>query len=119
MLFLPLLITPANHELRYWMFVPMTMAICTAKYFTSLVAKHQKWIFVGALLCAGVVCWDLRNNFVINGFRGPADMAPNKAKDYWLHADKTKNECIIGETPKTIYWAGPTFSEFPVSDCTR
>ena len=119
MLVLPLFITPANHELRYWMFVPMTMAICVAKYFTFLGAKYQKWVFVGSLLCAVFVCWDLRKNFVIKGFRGPADIAPTEAKDYWLHASTTQSECIIGKTPKTIYWAGPTFSEFPVSDCTK
>jgi len=113
--FLFVSILPFNYELRYWMYIPFCLAFWISVQ--EGIFKKDKLDFLCKfliLISLGIV---LKNYFVLDlASRQPIDLAPQEAKDFWATADKTQLHKLCEKVPNTIYWTGPTFSEYKVQD---
>ncbi len=104
---------PQSHELRYWLFVPVSLAMFTGLGLDALSPRLRAGLRVGfALLAIYVVAktatWSI-------DLSPPESFAPDEARAYWENPARPLLVC--DRVPQTIYWAGPTFKEFPVEAC--
>ena len=107
---------PQNHELRYWLFIPVALAVATAR----ALASERPPRVVGPMLAAGAlfVVWSVRP-FAIDA-RLPAALAPRGAREFWAAqaAHPTRGPIRVCDVnPDGIFYAGPTFREYDVVAC--
>jgi hypothetical protein len=109
---------PQGHELRYWLFVPITLAVWTARALPGappLARRALATTFVAA------AAWVLvaTDPFSLDP-RPPVALAPKRAIAFWREAARRRDPAprvVCGEMPRTIFFAGPTFREFRVIAC--
>jgi hypothetical protein len=109
---------PQGHELRYWLFVPLCLAIWTARALPAAprLARHA---IRATLLCAALFVLVAVDPFGLDT-RTPAELAPRRAVAFWREAAARRDReprVICGEMPHTLFFAGPTFREFRVIAC--
>jgi hypothetical protein len=111
-------VLPQGHELRYWLFVPLTLAFWTSRVIADLPTLARRTLksalFAGALFVVAAT-----RPFAIDA-RPPADFAPAKARAFWSaqQADPSPTPVKVCDVnPDGIYWSGPTFREVPVIAC--
>lgn len=100
---------PMGHNLRYALFIPLTLAWCI-----SLIPAGYGKALRALLLLTAVITSMLINPFFIDS-RKPFEHAPQKAKNFWQTASKHTRESPkqIHETPNVaIYFSGPEFNSF-------
>ncbi len=107
---------PQSHELRYWLFIPLGLAIATARAFASERPPRA----VGAMLVLGAA-------FVLLVLRPfgidarPAEAyAPRAARAFWAEQSahpKPEPVRICDVNPEGIFYAGPHFREYAVIAC--
>jgi hypothetical protein len=107
---------PQSHELRYWLFIPLGLAIATARTFASERPPRA----VGAMLVLGAAFVLLVvKPFAIDS-RPPEAFAPLAARAFWAEQSahpKPEPVRICDVNPNGIYYAGPNFREYRVIAC--
>jgi hypothetical protein len=107
---------PQSHELRYWLFVPLALALWTARALAERSKAGADRALRVALVAGAALVLRLTHPFAIDA-RPPAAFAPREARAFWAspeaHADGEPT-AICNVNPKGIFWAGPTFREFRV-----
>lgn len=111
-------VLPQGHELRYWLFIPIVLAIWTARG----LAQSPRWTRVafGSVFLAAAVWVLLAVDPFTLDTRPPATFAPQDAREFWrAHAPDPHGPParICGWIPRAIYWSGPTFREYRVEAC--
>jgi hypothetical protein len=111
-------ILPQSHELRYWLFVPLGLAIATALGLAPDVARPARTLRAALVVGAAFVLFMTRP-FALDP-RPPEALAPAKAIAFW--AEQTAHPRpepvrICEVNPEGIFYAGPHFREFRVVAC--
>jgi hypothetical protein len=114
-----LLVIPQNHELRYWLFIPLCGLYIIAQNLGFLSSRLQIGLKVYFVVCAILVF-----NLTFDRYRvsptTPAELTPGVAREFWAQYANSQNpasECINVDIPWGIFWAGPSFNEYPVQYC--
>jgi hypothetical protein len=113
---------PQSHELRYWLFAPLTAAVFSARALARRPPRSRADRALGAALFAGAAfVLFITHPFAIDA-RPPEAFAPREARAFWAspaaHADGEAYE-ICNVNPYGIFWSGPTFREYRVRACYR
>ena len=111
---------PQSHELRYWLFLPLSAAYLTGEALARLPRRAAIPLQGALVACAGFVLWTVLAPFTIDASPA-ADYAPEMAKKFWVarEADMDGRTIIVSAHPRTIFWAGPDFNTFKVRDMQR
>jgi hypothetical protein len=108
---------PQSHELRYWLFAPLALAVFTAR---ALARPGSGLLRAALVLGAAFVLLAVRP-FALDA-RPPAAFAPREARAFWASPEaRAQGEPyeICNVTPYGIFWSGPTFREYRVRACYR
>jgi hypothetical protein len=111
-------ILPQGHELRYWLFVPLALALWTARVIEDLRPGLRRTL-QSALLAGAIVVLGATHPFAIDP-RPPAAFAPEKARAFWAQQSAQPSAALVkvcDVNPDGIYWSGPNFREYPVVAC--
>jgi hypothetical protein len=116
MFFCSLHVLPQNHELRYWMMVPICFAILCALSLRDMQPRVQ--LVTKALFSIGVAIslWQSPLAFHHRA-RQPHEVAPPEAREFWSKADPSLEYRVCGKVENAIFWAGPKFNSFRVQAC--
>jgi hypothetical protein len=113
---------PQSQELRYWLFVPLSLAAVFGATVPQLHSVVSVPIKASILACAVFVVW--KNGLWVPStidLRPPEVFAPEEAKAFWKENEvREKNQPpirVCGKNPFTLYWSGPTLNEIPVEGC--
>jgi hypothetical protein len=109
---------PQSHELRYWLFIPLGLAIATALGLAADVARPARVLRAALVVGAAFVLFVTRP-FALDP-RPPEALAPAKAVAFW--AEQTAHPQpepvhICDVNPEGIFYAGPHFREYRVVGC--
>lgn len=111
---------PQSHELRYWLFIPLVSALVVGRVLASGSFRYLLPLKLLLLLAAAYVVGT--TDLLSLDLREAATYAPAEAVSFWeeqkVNADKVPRT-ICGKMPNTVFWAGPTFNEFPVRACAE
>jgi hypothetical protein len=108
---------PANHELRYWFFIPLTLAFWTSRYLAQSPHNALSRITQVALIAtAGYFCLTIPHVYDWSKPSKVTDWSHPAAQSFWQTAKADETNFVCGAIPYAIYWAGPTFNEYPVKD---
>ncbi len=112
---------PQSHELRYWLFIPITLAAWTARGLAGAARGARAGRALLGPVFATSALWVL---LALDPFRldtRPAEaFAPAEALAFWrAHAPDPEGAPIrvCGQIPRAIFWSGPTFREYRVEAC--
>ena len=111
-------VLPQGHELRYWLFIPLALALWTARGIEGLPAPLRRSL-KPALFLGAVFVLLATHPFAIDP-RPPQAFAPTAARAFWAAQaahPRTEPARICNVNPDGIFWAGPTFSEYRVVAC--
>lgn len=113
---------PQSQELRYSLYIPITLALVFATSFEHLprfMLNSAKFLIFGSML------WVMYKvplyNFSTIEHRSMLELMPEEAKQFWTteahnpSASEVINVC--GKTPFTIYWAGADLNTYRVKAC--
>jgi hypothetical protein len=109
---------PQSHELRYWLFVPLGLAIATALGLAADVAGRARALKTALVVGAAVVLFVTRP-FELDS-RPPEALAPAKAVAFWAEQrahPRPEPVRICDVNPDGIFYAGPHFREFRIVSC--
>ncbi len=109
---------PQSHELRYWLFVPLTLALWTALGIARAPALARRALSVALLAGAAVVLFVARP-FAIDA-RPPREFAPREARAFWAQQELQPSPepvRVCNVNPEGIFYAGPNFREYAVIAC--
>jgi hypothetical protein len=111
-------VLPQGHELRYWLFVPLALALWTARGIEMQTPAVRRTLGTALFLGALFVLW-VTHPFAIDP--RPADaFAPKAARAFWAERaahPQSEPARICDVNPDGIFWSGPTFREYPVVAC--
>jgi hypothetical protein len=116
---LMLSVIPQNHELRYWLFIPLCGLYLIAQDMEFLSNRWQLGLKAFFLVCAIFVFNKTFDRYRVSKIT-PAELTPGVAREYWVRRANSQiaaDECIKVDIPWGIFWAGPTFNEYPVQYC--
>ncbi len=111
-------LVPQGHELRYWLFIPLSLAVWTARALPRAPALARRAL-AATLLGAALYALVAVDPFSLD-VRTPAELAPRRAVEFWRERTRRPDRAtrrVCGEMPRTIFFAGPTFREFRVIAC--
>lgn len=109
---------PQGHELRYWLFVPLSLTVFMGRSLAalpSLVRGATQALLLGAALYVLAAT----QPFTLDA-RPASAHAPPEAIEFWeARARAPADEALLvcGRLPRTIFWSGPTFNEYRVIAC--
>jgi hypothetical protein len=109
---------PQSHELRYWLFVPLGLAVATALGLASDVGRPAR-VLRGSLVLGAAFVLFVTRPFALDS-RPPAAFAPAKARAFWAVQAAHPSPApvrVCDVNPDGIFYAGPTFREYPVIAC--
>jgi hypothetical protein len=109
---------PQSHELRYWLFVPLCLAIATALGLGQEVTRPARLLRAALAAAALFVLFETRP-FRLDS-RPPAELAPDDAVAFWAEQaahPKPEPVRICNVNPNGIFYAGPSFREYRVTAC--
>jgi hypothetical protein len=109
---------PQSHELRYWLFVPVSLAIAAALGLARDVPGPARATRAALVAGAAFVLFMTRP-FELDT-RTPEELAPRKALAFWANQranPKPEPVRICDVNPEGIFYSGPTFREFRVVAC--
>ncbi|MEX2207029.1 MAG: hypothetical protein WEF50_12445 [Myxococcota bacterium] len=109
---------PQSHELRYWLFVPLTLALWSARGLAGARSRTSR-VLKAALLAAAAFVLLVARPFAIDA-RPPQAFAPKQARAFWaLQAAQpsTGPVRVCDVNPEGIFYAGPSFREYRVIGC--
>jgi hypothetical protein len=109
---------PQSHELRYWLFVPVGLAVATALGLAADVTRPARVVRAMVVLGAAFVLFMTRP-FELDT-RPPEAFAPAKAVAFWAAQrahPQPEPVRICDVNPDGIFYAGPRFREYRVTAC--
>lgn len=109
---------PQSHELRYWLFAPLSLAIAAALGLAPDVPRPARVTRTALVLGAAFVLFMTRP-FELDT-RTPAELAPRHAVAFWQSQRENPQPepvHVCDVNPEGIFWSGPTFREFRVVAC--
>jgi hypothetical protein len=109
---------PQSHELRYWLFVPLSLAIATALGLARDVERPAR-VLRSALVAGAAFVLFVTRPFALDA-RPPAAFAPAKAVAFWAAQSaqpRPEPVRICDVNPDGIFYAGPSFREYRVIAC--
>ncbi len=109
---------PQGHELRYWLFVPLMLALWTARAIDGA-SPILRRALKAALFAGAIFVLLVTHPFAIDA-RPPQEFAPSKARAFWEQQAAhpgTEPARICDVNPDGIFWSGPTFREYRVTAC--
>jgi hypothetical protein len=109
---------PQSHELRYWLFVPVSLAVAAALGLARDVPRPARVTRTALVLGAAFVLFMTRP-FELDT-RTPAELAPRHAVAFWQSQranPQPEPVRVCDVNPEGIFWSGPTFREFRVVAC--
>jgi hypothetical protein len=109
-------IMPQSHELRYWLYIPLSLILLFVLHEKSY-PRHILIAARGLLsICACYVLFSL-SPYPID-WSTPEAYALPAAKEFWnQHPRATEPICITAPRGQALFFAGPSFSEIPVRYC--
>jgi hypothetical protein len=109
---------PQSHELRYWLFVPLSLAVAAALGLARDVPGHA-WLTRAALAAGAAFVLFVTEPFELDT-RTPDELAPRHAVAFWdaqrAHPQPEPVR-VCDVNPEGIFYAGPTFRQFRVVAC--
>jgi hypothetical protein len=111
-------VLPQSHELRYWLFIPLGLALATALALADPAPGRQRGLRAALVVGAAIALFETRP-FELDP-RPPAELAPPEARAFWAEqraAPKPEPVRVCNVNPYGIFWSGPTFREFRVVAC--
>lgn len=109
---------PQSHELRYWLFVPLGLAVATALGLAADVTRPARALRAMLVVGAAFVLFVTRP-FALDS-RPPEALAPARAVAFWAEQSahpRPEPVRICDVNPDGIFYAGPTFREYRVIAC--
>lgn len=109
---------PQSHELRYWLFVPLSLAIATALGLAADVERPARALRAALVAGAAFVLF-VTHPFALDP-RPPDELAPPKAVAFWAAQrahPRPEPVRICDVNPEGIFYAGPHFREYRVVAC--
>ena len=109
---------PQGHELRYWLFAPLTLALWTARGVESSTPSARRPLKLALFAGASFVLL-VTHPFAIDA-RPPQAFAPVEARAFWAQQAARKSPepvRICDVNPDGIFWSGPSFREYRVIAC--
>ena len=109
---------PQSHELRYWLFVPLSLALWTARG----VDAAPRWVarvLKASLVAGAVFVLFVTHPFAIDA-RPPQDLAPKPARAFWAEQEARQSGepvRVCNVNPDGIFYSGPRFREYRVIAC--
>nr|BFD66472.1 hypothetical protein HAGR004_14940 [Bdellovibrio sp. HAGR004] len=107
-------LTPQSHELRYWLYIPLVLAFLSTLSFFDMKSKLARTILFSLIFVNFI--------FVTSKVRPRLNFAPatayvpEEAKVFWENA-LVQEEYKLCKLPNTIFFSGPRFNDFIVTDC--
>jgi len=111
-------VLPQSHELRYWLFAPLTLAFWTARGIESSPPSLRR-VMKAALFGGAIFVLFATHPFAIDA-RPPQVFAPRAARAFWAQQaahPSTEPVKICDVNPDGIFWSGPSFREYRVVAC--
>ena len=111
-------ILPQSHELRYWLFLPLVacfylgLGIRNVPGLTGSTIRTS-FAFLAVLVLCAAGSWTIDT-------RDASSYASSPARQFWRYASAVRMKeplLLCGRYNGAIFWAGPTFNEFPVENC--
>ncbi|MFI5315407.1 MAG: hypothetical protein ACHQ6T_06890 [Myxococcota bacterium] len=109
---------PQSHELRYWLFVPLSLAIATALGLAGDVERPARALRSALVMGAAFVLF-VTKPFALDA-RPPDELAPPKVVAFWAAQrarPRPEPVRICDVNPEGIFYAGPHFREIRVIAC--
>lgn len=114
---------PLSHDLRYWLYIPLSLGVFACLTFPKLQARHRRLPYIARfaiLICALYVGM---RSAPIRAFdtRNPSEFAPTEARQFWASvtpSDRLRHFRICGKAPDTIFWAGNNFNALRIDACS-
>jgi hypothetical protein len=105
-----------SHELRYWLFIPLSLILLFVLHGKSY-PRHILRTAQGLLsILACYVLYSL-SPYPID-WRTPEAYAPPAAREFWKkHRGASEPICITVPRNQALFFAGPSFSEIAVGYC--
>lgn len=114
-----LAITPQSHELRYFLFLPLTNAALIAIFLPRVIRLYPATVLVLLVMILGEFVWVSkinRNYYRVE--RVGLDEAAQfyNVKRFWFQLQPGKTYCAVGFAPAAFLLTGPTLHEFHIID---
>lgn len=113
---------PQAHELRYYLFVPLTGAGCVGMLLPSFARAAPRRAAALLALCTGLfvhMVIENREHYRIERLDERAAARHWEADDWWPKLRSGRTYCAIGMVPMALLLTGPTLSEFQIVDRTH
>ncbi len=114
-----LAITPQSHELRYYLFLPLTNAALIAVFLPRVIRLYPATVFVLLVLILGEFVWvsKINRNYYRVERVGLYEAAQAyNVKGYWTRLQPGTTYCAVGFAPAAFLLTGPTLHEFHIVD---
>ena len=110
-------IVPQFHELRYSLFIPLNSLFLFCLFLKNYPPLLRTMGLLSLTACALFVLFQIRSTIFSLDLRPPQEFAPPEARAFWkaqTPASSQRLHIIPDKRSLSIFWSGPTFSEFPV-----
>ncbi len=112
-------VLPHYAILRYVLFLPLVSAFLICVSFDKIPLRFRIMIQVGVVILVGSLLPQFDTTFWTIDSRAPESFASNAARTFW--GDQQINQggpqiLTKGAYPATIFWSGPTFSEYAIRE---
>lgn len=114
-----LAITPQSHELRYYLFLPLTNAALVAIFLPRVIRLYPATVLVLLMIILGEFVWVSKiNHNYYRVERVGLDEAAQvyNVKRFWSQLQPGKTYCAAGYAPAAFLLTGPTLHEFHIID---
>ena len=113
-------VLPQSNEIRYYMFIPLTLLVL-------LMVSLEKWQLTFKKIAFGIIflnmVFSLRETKKFDfKYQSIESLAPKEARDFWKSEWKTsekKPKCIEAPLHKALFWAGPKLNSIWVTRCDQ
>ena len=110
-------ILPQSHELRYYMFIPLSWAATVGMLFPHFKKKIPLGALALLILAIGLFSYMVRENHVhyriekIDYLQAARDW---RAEPWWEEFERGQTYCVVGMEPIGMLMTGPTMSEYSI-----
>ncbi len=114
-----LAITPQSHELRYYLFLPLTIGTLIAILAPRVVRHYPATVLVLLVIILGQFVWVSKiNRDYYRVERVGLEQAAQyyAVRQYWSQLQPGKTYCAVGFAPAAFLLTGPTLHEFHIID---
>ncbi len=112
-------VLPHYAILRYALFLPLASAFLICVSFHNIPLRFRVMIGCGVWVIVGTIAAQIGSTFWSIDARAPESFASTAARNYWSDQQTSQRGPQIttrGAYPATIFWSGPTFSEYLIKE---